>query len=72
MLVLNIVLAIAVIAGVLCLLSWAIVSSRAEPPLTSQVRPLHPYARPHIRHPYWTAAHRPQLGSREPADPVAG
>jgi hypothetical protein len=72
MLILNFVLITAVIGVVLSLLSWAIISSRAEQPLTSQPSRPHPYARPHTRHPYWPPTYERQPRSRRSANPVAG
>jgi hypothetical protein len=67
-LALNLVLAILVVAALLRLLSWAIISSRAD---QLQVkadtrRAPHPYARPHVSHPHWPNTHRPQQGARTP------
>jgi hypothetical protein len=69
-LALNIALAIVVVAAVLRLLSWAIISSRGDrlPVKTDTRQPArHPYApRPHAPHPYWREGHRTQQGARAP------
>jgi hypothetical protein len=69
-LALNIVLAIVVVAALLRLLSWAIISSRGDqlPVKTAAQQPARrPYgARPHTPHPHWPEAHRAQQGAREP------
>jgi hypothetical protein len=75
-LVLNLLLAIAVVGVVLRLLSWAIISSRSDQvPVVSEIR--HPAPRrhsphPHAPHPHWPSVTRQQQGSRDSADPVAG
>jgi hypothetical protein len=68
-LVLNVVLAIVVVGALLRLLSWAIISSptdqmRVKADTRQAAR--HPYARPHVSHPHWPTAHRPQQGARAP------
>jgi hypothetical protein len=69
-LVLNVVLVIAVVGMVVGLLSWAIISSRADrPPVATAVR--QPAPRPsgapsHAPHPHWPNGHWPQQRSREP------
>jgi hypothetical protein len=64
--ILNVVLAVAVVVGLLRLHSWAIISSpRDQQPARAAV---HPYARPHL--PRVSAArshHRPEW-----VEPVAG
>ena len=70
-LILNAVLAIAVVGVVVRLLSWAIVSSRADQlPQRSdnRFRALRPHTpRPHAPHPHWPSANRqPARDSREP------
>lgn len=69
MLVLNIILAMAVVAVLLGLLSWAIISSRRDPLLVkADIR--QPAAAPpsgHRRyapHPHWPGGHWPQQGAR--------
>lgn len=70
-LVLNVILAVAVIGAVLRLLSWAIASSRPDRPrLVSDIRrpaPRPHTPRPHAPHPQWSAANR-HPGAREPVD----
>jgi hypothetical protein len=68
-LALNLVLAVLVVAALLRLLSWAIISSRADQLQvrtdTRQPAP-HPYARPHVSHPHWPTTHRSQQGAHTP------
>jgi hypothetical protein len=70
-LALNLVLAVVVVAALLRLLSWAIISSRADklPVETAVQQPAQrPYSpRPHAPHPYWREGHRAQQGARAPA-----
>jgi hypothetical protein len=69
-LALNIVLAIVLVAALLGLLSWAIISSRGDhmrvnADARQQAR--RPYVpRPHAPHPYWREGHRAQQGARAP------
>ena len=69
-LALNIVLAIVLVAALLGLLSWAIISSRGDQlrvnaDVRQQAR--RPYGpRPHAPHPYWREGHRAQHGARSP------
>ena len=69
-LALNLILAIVVVAALLRLLSWAIISSRGDQlPVKVDVREpaRRPYGpRPHAPHPHWPNGHRAQQGSREP------
>jgi hypothetical protein len=69
-LALNLVLAIVVVAALLRLLSWAIISSRGDqlPVKTDGRQPARrPYgARPHAPHPHWPEGHRAHQGAREP------
>jgi hypothetical protein len=68
-LVLNVVLAIVVVGALLRLLSWAIISSRTDQlqvKAATRQRAPHPYARPHVSHPHWPAAHRSQHGAPTP------
>jgi hypothetical protein len=69
-LALNIVLAIVLVAALLGLLSWAIISSRGDHMrVNADVRQpaRRPYApRPHAPHPYWREGHRAQQGARAP------
>lgn len=73
-LVLNAILAIAVVGALLRLLSWAIIRSRREQlPVTieSRQRVARGYAhRPHA-HPQWPTGGRPQP-RRDHSEPVAG
>jgi hypothetical protein len=75
-LVLNLVLAIAVVGVLLRLLSWAIISSRSDQlPVVSEIRrpaPRPHSPRPHSPHPHWPSVNRQQQGGRDSADPVAG
>jgi hypothetical protein len=64
-LALNLVLAVLVVAALLRLLSWAIISSRTEQPQV-KAGARHPYARPHVSHPHWPNTHRPQHGAPTP------
>ena len=71
MIILNVVLAVAVIAAVLRLLSWAIVSSPPEQPQPAELRrptppPVAP--RPRSTPPYHAAPRRPSRAR----EPVAG
>lgn len=70
-LALNAVLAIVVVAALLRLLSWAIISSRRDGlPVKIDVREpaRRPYApRPHAAHPHWPNGHRPQQRFNVPA-----
>lgn len=74
-LILNAILAIAVVAMLLRLLSWAIISSRREQlPVAVESRQRVPRGyghRPHAPHPHWPSAGRPQP-RRDQSDPVAG
>ncbi len=68
-LALNLVLAVVVVAALLGLLSWAIISSRGDQPVETDVRQpaRRPYgARPHTPHPHWPDGHRAQQGAPEP------
>jgi hypothetical protein len=67
-LALNLVLAIIMVAALLRLLSWAIISSRPELQVKTVTRrpARHPYARPHVSHPHWPNAHLSQQGARTP------
>ena len=67
-LALNLVLAVVVVAGLLRLLSWAIISSRTELQVKTVARrpARHPYARPHVSHPHWPKTHLSQQGVRTP------
>jgi hypothetical protein len=67
-LALNLVLAVLVVAALLRLLSWAIISSRTELQVKTVTRrpARHPYARPHVSHPHWPNAHLPQQNARTP------
>jgi hypothetical protein len=69
-LALNLVLAVVVVAALLRLLSWAIISSRGDnlPVETAVQQPARrPYGpRPHAPHPYWREGHRTQQGARAP------
>ena len=73
-LILNAVLAIAVVGMIVRLLSWAIVSSRADLlPQTTDHRfraPLPHNPRPHAPHPHWPSANRQPV--RESREPVTG
>lgn len=68
-LTLNLVLAIVVVGALLRLLSWAIISSRADelPVRTAERQPVpRPSGpRPHTPRPHWNA-HRPQQDARTP------
>jgi hypothetical protein len=69
-LALNLVLAVVVVAALLRLLSWAIISSRGDrlPVKTDARQPArHPYGpRSHAPHPHWRDGHRAQQGARAP------
>jgi hypothetical protein len=67
-LALNLVLAVVVVAALLRLLSWAIISSRTELQVKAVPRrsARHPYARPHVSHPHWPDGHRAQRGVGSP------
>jgi hypothetical protein len=69
-LALNIVLAIVLVAALLGLLSWAIISSRGDQLRvhTDARQPARrPYGpRPHAQHPYRREGHRAQQGARAP------
>ena len=67
-LALNLVLADLVVVALLCLLSWAIISSQTAPQVKADIRrpARHPYARPHVSHPHWPNAHRPHQGAGTP------
>ena len=68
-LALNLVLAIVVVAALLRLLSWAIISSptdQLQVKADTRRAARHPYARPHVSHPHWPNTHRPQQGARTP------
>jgi hypothetical protein len=69
-LALNLVLAIVVVAALLRLLSWAIISSRGDQlPVNTAVRQpaRRPYGpRPHAPHPHWPNGHRAQQPFKMP------
>lgn len=69
-LALNLVLTTVVVAALLRLLSWAIISSRGDqlPVKTDARQPARrPYGpRPHAPHPHWRDGHRAQQGARAP------
>jgi hypothetical protein len=69
-LALNLVLAIVVVAALLRLLSWAIISSRGDtlPVTTAAQQPVRrPYGtHPHAPHPHWPDGYRVQQGTRAP------
>jgi hypothetical protein len=69
-LALNIVLAFVLVAALLGLLSWAIISSRGDQlRVNADARQpaRRPYGpRPHAPHPYWREGHRAQQGARTP------
>jgi hypothetical protein len=74
-LILNAILAIAVVGVLLPLLSWAIIRSRKEQlavTIESRQRAPGGYGhRPHAPHPHWPTAGRPQP-RRDHSEPVAG